>query len=364
MRVWIAPRETENDGPRPNCSGFAGTFCWKEDRRKSADAEKCFTQALEIAVGNKPSRTSCVLRRPCGALASTRQEGGIRALLVEATGAWPESLQRRLACREANAGLEIEGVRAGPCRAGIVAHMAWNKRWCSAWRRDPENHILLSNSAGNSAAKLAKTNVWRTYQTIDLSKPDQIALYSEKISTSSFRVARVARWRIRLGAEAQRLASLPVPVSQLRRTQPEFRVRLQPRRIHDPHADGPRPETGTRTLAFGRRTPAARQCDLPRVPREAVPADVFSLAVVSRYIAQYLCRPPQQCCRPHTLRFHDESSGAFGRVRRTVGYGGRLWRADQGTQDRHRQVHLAAQFRQHATGPACRARIPRACARR
>jgi len=45
--------------------------------------------------------------------------------------------------------------------------------------------ILLSDGTGNSAAKLAKTNVWRTYQAIDLSRPDQIAEYDDGVGTSS-----------------------------------------------------------------------------------------------------------------------------------------------------------------------------------
>jgi len=49
------------------------------------------------------------------------------------------------------------------------------------------NIILLSDGTGNSAAKLAKTNVWRTYQAIDLSGSDQIAEYDDGVGTSSVR---------------------------------------------------------------------------------------------------------------------------------------------------------------------------------
>lgn len=49
------------------------------------------------------------------------------------------------------------------------------------------NIILLSDGTGNSAAKLAKTNVWRTYQAIDLSGPDQIASYDNGVGTSSLK---------------------------------------------------------------------------------------------------------------------------------------------------------------------------------
>jgi uncharacterized protein (DUF2235 family) len=48
--------------------------------------------------------------------------------------------------------------------------------------------ILLSDGTGNSAAKLAKTNVWRTYQAIDLSGPDQIAEYDDGVGTSSIKL--------------------------------------------------------------------------------------------------------------------------------------------------------------------------------
>jgi uncharacterized protein (DUF2235 family) len=44
--------------------------------------------------------------------------------------------------------------------------------------------ILLSDGTGNSAAKLAKTNVWRVYQAIDLTTGDQIAMYDDGVGTS------------------------------------------------------------------------------------------------------------------------------------------------------------------------------------
>jgi uncharacterized protein (DUF2235 family) len=47
--------------------------------------------------------------------------------------------------------------------------------------------VLFSDGTGNSAAKLFKTNVWRTYQAVDLSAADQIAKYDDGVGTSSFR---------------------------------------------------------------------------------------------------------------------------------------------------------------------------------
>jgi uncharacterized protein (DUF2235 family) len=47
--------------------------------------------------------------------------------------------------------------------------------------------IVLSDGTGNSASALAKSNVWRTYQAIDLSQGAQIAQYGDGVGTSSIR---------------------------------------------------------------------------------------------------------------------------------------------------------------------------------
>ena len=51
--------------------------------------------------------------------------------------------------------------------------------------------ILLSDGTGNSSAKLFKTNVWRLYQSLDLTQDGhdvpQIACYSDGVGTSGFR---------------------------------------------------------------------------------------------------------------------------------------------------------------------------------
>ncbi len=61
-----------------------------------------------------------------------------------------------------------------------------------------KNIVLLSDGTGNSAAKLFRTNVWRTYQSLELNerkvpedggpaKIAQIALYDDGVGTSTFR---------------------------------------------------------------------------------------------------------------------------------------------------------------------------------
>jgi uncharacterized protein (DUF2235 family) len=47
--------------------------------------------------------------------------------------------------------------------------------------------ILLSDGTGNSAAKVWRTNVWRVFESLDLSGNDQIAAYDDGVGTASFK---------------------------------------------------------------------------------------------------------------------------------------------------------------------------------
>jgi uncharacterized protein (DUF2235 family) len=47
--------------------------------------------------------------------------------------------------------------------------------------------VVLSDGTGNSAAKVWRTNVWRTFESIDLTREDQIAFYDDGIGSSSFK---------------------------------------------------------------------------------------------------------------------------------------------------------------------------------
>lgn len=46
---------------------------------------------------------------------------------------------------------------------------------------------LLSDGTGNSVSQVWRTNVWRTFERLDLSKSDQIAFYDDGVGTSSFK---------------------------------------------------------------------------------------------------------------------------------------------------------------------------------
>jgi hypothetical protein len=49
------------------------------------------------------------------------------------------------------------------------------------------NIVVLSDGTGNSAAKLARTNVWRTYQALELGEADQLAMYDNGVGTSALK---------------------------------------------------------------------------------------------------------------------------------------------------------------------------------
>jgi uncharacterized protein (DUF2235 family) len=55
-----------------------------------------------------------------------------------------------------------------------------------------KNIVLLSDGTGNSSSKLFKTNVWRMFQTLDLTNPSQqVAYYDNGVGTSSFKLFAV-----------------------------------------------------------------------------------------------------------------------------------------------------------------------------
>lgn len=47
--------------------------------------------------------------------------------------------------------------------------------------------IVLSDGTGNSAAQVWRTNVWRTFEALDLLGSDQVAFYDDGVGTSSFK---------------------------------------------------------------------------------------------------------------------------------------------------------------------------------
>lgn len=65
--------------------------------------------------------------------------------------------------------------------------------------RRPKNIVLLSDGTGNSAASPQKTNVWRVYQALDLTRDDQVAMYDAGVGTASFRPMQVLGQALGIG---------------------------------------------------------------------------------------------------------------------------------------------------------------------
>src|SRR5262245_5324839 len=65
----------------------------------------------------------------------------------------------------------------------------------------PRNLIVLSDGTGNSAAKSAKTNVWRLYQALDLTDGRQVAVFGDGVGTSSVKVLRVLGLALGIGVK-------------------------------------------------------------------------------------------------------------------------------------------------------------------
>jgi uncharacterized protein (DUF2235 family) len=63
-----------------------------------------------------------------------------------------------------------------------------------------KNIIVLSDGTGNSSAQLFRTNVWRTYEALDLSDPTkQIAYYDDGVGTSRFKPLALVTGAIGIG---------------------------------------------------------------------------------------------------------------------------------------------------------------------
>src|SRR3954468_11453102 len=72
------------------------------------------------------------------------------------------------------------------CNAVIYLRLQvhfWSRRGICMGRKI----ILLSDGTGNSASKVWRTNVWRTFDSLDLSNSDQVAFYDDGVGTSSFK---------------------------------------------------------------------------------------------------------------------------------------------------------------------------------
>lgn len=64
-----------------------------------------------------------------------------------------------------------------------------------------KNIVLLSDGTGNSAASSTKTNVWRLYEALDLTRGDQVASFDDGVGTSSFAPLRYLGLALGIGVK-------------------------------------------------------------------------------------------------------------------------------------------------------------------
>ena len=74
--------------------------------------------------------------------------------------------------------------------------------------------ILLSDGTGNTPNKVWRSNVWRVFQSLDRTGPEQHPIYDDGVGTSPFLLVRPG-WRdVWLGLKGERDQS-PIGGSQL-----------------------------------------------------------------------------------------------------------------------------------------------------
>jgi uncharacterized protein (DUF2235 family) len=81
----------------------------------------------------------------------------------------------------------------------------------------PKRIFLLSDGTGNSSGKLFRTNVWKFYQALDLTKSDQVAYYDDGVGTSSFRPLAIIGGMFGWGLKRNVFGPLLLPLPNIRR---------------------------------------------------------------------------------------------------------------------------------------------------
>ena len=75
--------------------------------------------------------------------------------------------------------------------------------------------VLLSDGTGNSAAKVWRTNVRRTFEALDLAGSDQVAFYDDGVGTSSFKPLAILGGAFGFGLKRNVIDHLQIRLPQL-----------------------------------------------------------------------------------------------------------------------------------------------------
>src|ERR1700719_3079051 len=98
--------------------------------------------------------------------------------------------------------------------------------------------VVLSDGTGNSSAALWRTNVWRTFDALDLSSSDQVAFYDDGVGTSSFKPLAILGGAFGIGLRRNVISLYKFACRNFRVPGDEtLRLWFQPRRLHHPRGD-------------------------------------------------------------------------------------------------------------------------------
>ena len=111
----------------------------------------------------------------------------------------------------------------------------------------PHRIIVLSDGTGNSAAAVWRTNVWRIFEFLDLTSPDQVAKYDDGVGSSSFKPLAILGGAFGRGLKRNLLDLYKLVCRNYRRPSADkpgsrdLHLWVQPWRVHHPSPCRPDP---------------------------------------------------------------------------------------------------------------------------
>ncbi|HME30989.1 MAG TPA: DUF2235 domain-containing protein [Pseudolabrys sp.] len=104
----------------------------------------------------------------------------------------------------------------------------------SCWGPWGKRIVLLSDGTGNSAAKIWRTNLWRVFESLDLSGSEQVAFYDDGVVTSAFKPLAIIGGAFGYGLKRN---VLDIYKFLCRNYKSRADYAREPRRFHDQSSD-------------------------------------------------------------------------------------------------------------------------------
>ena len=183
-----------------------------------------------------------------------------------------------------------------------------------------KNIILLSDGTGNAASRVLAHERLAVFSGAGPHQFPAGRFLRRWGRHLGLQAARVARRRLRLGAQAQRSRSLQIPLPQLRKRLSHLRPRLQPWSVHYPRGDGCCGQSGGGAVRVGIGSASPREGRLPRLPARGIPLVSAHRSRFPRH-SRCLGRRQEPAARTPALPQGREHSPGKDPVYRRVGHG-------------------------------------------